>query len=410
MKTFLIYSNDSRDVKYSNKVLQFLAPLNLEISHQHSIPAGANIDEYIDKSLTESNLIIILLTSSLLSDDKELKNQILRAIELSKNKKVKLIPVLLTYCLWEEVPELKSLHIFPLDKEPLIIREGPLEFERRLILLTKEIKEYLSIKTKKKRMGRMLYLLCNRELQVDAFRREFENYIKREKRVPLSCFFHGNALEEPDKLIDRLAEQVILPRFSNYKDASEPILIRDFPLNPTTQYKTKVKRLLAQAIEEEYGAGLTSEMILKIKRNYKILLIQHNLHGNSWRKSTEDILKWYIEEFWGLKLSNKQTTVILFFNVIYPSKVSIWPFSSKNKGAIRRVLESLSEKLGDSCQVFNELTEVRREDVEKFFLSYTSHLLIDKQQILNEIFGKSNFQHMNKVLFILKKHLEQKPH
>jgi len=116
-KIFIGYVNE--DQEYLEAIERQFAPLKsrkVEIWHQGKAGLG-EIDLQRDTALTQSHIIILLVSESFIASD---EGTILMEYtkQLRKRSNKKLLPVILDSCLWEYTP-LQGLVVFPSDKTPI---------------------------------------------------------------------------------------------------------------------------------------------------------------------------------------------------------------------------------------------------------------------------------------------------
>src|SRR5271166_5481547 len=121
MKAFISYSHADR--KHKNKLLQFLKPLtikfNLELFDDGEILPGEKWEKRIWTEFDNSRIVFVLISADFLASEFCLDKEFKRAIGRHRNGKVVVVPIILSQCLWQAVPQLAELKAVPEDGEPI---------------------------------------------------------------------------------------------------------------------------------------------------------------------------------------------------------------------------------------------------------------------------------------------------
>ncbi|MGB1205284.1 MAG: SUMF1/EgtB/PvdO family nonheme iron enzyme [Chitinophagales bacterium] len=117
---FIAYS--MTDKEYIDELRKHLFPLErnneIKIWYDGEIIAGAVWEEEIEKHLHEADIILLLVSSDSLYSEYFYDKQVIEALERHEEEKTKVIPIVLSPCLWEETP-LKSLEVLPQEGLPI---------------------------------------------------------------------------------------------------------------------------------------------------------------------------------------------------------------------------------------------------------------------------------------------------
>jgi hypothetical protein len=114
----LFYSYSHKDAELRERLGTHLAPLKRrqKISewHDRKIEPGANWHTEISSQLETANLILFLLSADFMDSEYCFGVEVERAMERAKRAEVKIAPILLRPCLWQESP-FSELQIIPRD-------------------------------------------------------------------------------------------------------------------------------------------------------------------------------------------------------------------------------------------------------------------------------------------------------
>lgn len=117
LKIFISYSHANE--KWKDKLLLQLKVLELHcdvrIWNDRDIPAGANWFPEIMKNLAECNVGIFLISASFLTSKFITEKELPPLLALRNTGKVRLIPILVEDCPWEEVEWLSKIQMLPRD-------------------------------------------------------------------------------------------------------------------------------------------------------------------------------------------------------------------------------------------------------------------------------------------------------
>jgi hypothetical protein len=112
----VFYSYSHLDVQLREKLGTYLAPLRyqkkIEEWHDRKIEPGANWAIEISAKLQSAHLILLLVSADFLNSDYCFGVEVERALTRLKHGEVKVVPILLRPCLWEQSP-FSELQIIP---------------------------------------------------------------------------------------------------------------------------------------------------------------------------------------------------------------------------------------------------------------------------------------------------------
>lgn len=120
LKVFLSYS--SKDEEYKKELLEHLSLLGregvLEIWHFRDIDAGTDFDNAIRRKLEQSEIFLLLLSSSFFASNYSYDIELPAAMRKHRAGQARVIPVILHPCDWQNSP-LAKLSALPRDGKPI---------------------------------------------------------------------------------------------------------------------------------------------------------------------------------------------------------------------------------------------------------------------------------------------------
>lgn len=118
----VFYSYSHKDSDLRERLATYLAPLKQQqkISewHDRKIEPGSNWDTEIDAQLNSADLILLLVSADFLASEYCFGAEVEKALVRLKRGEVKVVPVLLKPCLWEE-SRFSELQIIPRDAKAI---------------------------------------------------------------------------------------------------------------------------------------------------------------------------------------------------------------------------------------------------------------------------------------------------
>jgi hypothetical protein len=116
LNIFISYS--SRDSRYLDELRVHLKQLErvkpIRIWYDAEITPGQSWDNQILKELDKADIIIFLVSASFLASDYVYEVEMKKALEKAEKNEVRIIPIILTECLWQESP-LAKFQVLPVD-------------------------------------------------------------------------------------------------------------------------------------------------------------------------------------------------------------------------------------------------------------------------------------------------------
>lgn len=144
-KVFISYSH--KDEKWKNLLLNHLGVLEqegfLEVWDDNRLTAGDDWNAEIERAINSSNVAILMITANFLTSDFICKEEVPKLLNRRRNEGVRVIPLIVKPCLWEEVKWLKSIQARPKYGQPISTMSEPQQDEV-LKTLAKEIVDLLT--------------------------------------------------------------------------------------------------------------------------------------------------------------------------------------------------------------------------------------------------------------------------
>ncbi|WP_282017999.1 TIR domain-containing protein [Salegentibacter mishustinae] len=120
LKLFISYSH--KDENHINKFLNHLAPFKnngiIDEWYDRKILTGENFQDSIDNNLDEADFILLAISDNFLASPACIEEKD-RALTLYKKNGIRVIPVILSPCLWHKHKELSELLAVPTDGKPI---------------------------------------------------------------------------------------------------------------------------------------------------------------------------------------------------------------------------------------------------------------------------------------------------
>jgi hypothetical protein len=114
----VFYSYSHRDGELRDRLGTYLAPLKyhnkIEEWNDRKIEPGADRSKEISAQLASANLVLLLVSADFLASEYCFGVEVETALDRLKRGEVKVVPVLLKVCLWQEL-RFSELQIIPRD-------------------------------------------------------------------------------------------------------------------------------------------------------------------------------------------------------------------------------------------------------------------------------------------------------
>jgi cellulose biosynthesis protein BcsQ len=144
LNIFISYSH--KDTGYLDRLLTHLKVLNrssaLNLWDDTKITAGHNWYTEISRAISQASVVILVLSPDYLASEFIWREEFSRILKQEREGNLRIIPLILKPCLWEEVELVNHLQVFPNDGKPLNAFPQA-EQDKRLVDFTKLIKASL---------------------------------------------------------------------------------------------------------------------------------------------------------------------------------------------------------------------------------------------------------------------------
>lgn len=140
----VFYSYSHKDEEFRKKLGTYLAPLRQTKKiiewHDRKIEPGANWETEISNELNSADLIVLLVSENFLDSDYCFGVEVEKAMARLKLEQVKVVPILLKPCLWDE-SKFSTLQFIPRDCKPITTWPSA---EEAFMAISREIREIVS--------------------------------------------------------------------------------------------------------------------------------------------------------------------------------------------------------------------------------------------------------------------------
>ncbi|HSU93100.1 MAG TPA: protein kinase [Gemmatimonadaceae bacterium] len=267
-------------------------------------------------------------------------------------------------------------------------------------------------------LGWIVSRTCNRWSQVNAFDAHFGAEHRSHPWRPQVYVVHGDEGEAHESLVERLVATRIsrvAAEWGGLDRGSVATIKVPWPVgDPLETRKRDLQIALFREADPSYfneelsarALGRLAPLVLNAA-----VVIQHRLSAATWDKSTEALLAWYVDEYWGeLTESRNGPLFIVFLELVYPVARSMrlrWPPWSRAV-ATTRILQRLEQLLISqprrcSTMIFKVLSSVTADDVKQWF---SQNGIYDSEQrwreLSDEIFATSEIKKMAEVEAVLR--------
>jgi len=118
VKIFLSYSH--KDEEYIKEFIKHISPFKgkTEIWYDRKLHPGSDFEEVIDNNLENADIVCLFISSNYLSSESCQKEKS-KALEIKNKRIIKVVPIILSPCLWMEEEELSKLLALPTDGKPI---------------------------------------------------------------------------------------------------------------------------------------------------------------------------------------------------------------------------------------------------------------------------------------------------
>lgn len=121
-KIFISYSH--RDEAFKDDFLTFIKPLErqgiLEIWHDRKIEEGDEWKAEIEKAMIECDLALLFVSKSFLASEFINDEELPQLFQRRKDEGLRVVPIIVRQCMWQEEPTLKEIQALPRDNKPIV--------------------------------------------------------------------------------------------------------------------------------------------------------------------------------------------------------------------------------------------------------------------------------------------------
>jgi hypothetical protein len=140
-KIFISYSH--KDERYKNDLVTILLPLQnqgiIEIWQDRRIEEGNEWYQAIRDAMNNCNVALLLVSKHFLASDFILREELPKLLQMRKEQGLRVIPIIISECLWQSIPVLKDLQAYPRDGKALLSLRGSGQRDKAWTELTKVI-------------------------------------------------------------------------------------------------------------------------------------------------------------------------------------------------------------------------------------------------------------------------------
>ncbi len=262
------------------------------------------------------------------------------------------------------------------------------------------------------KLGPLVSKMCNRWPHVCDFLELFQKACQDCPDQPQFYFIHGNKGESHCSFTLRLIKNYI-EKYSETKwgEQNAAVVTRNITWWPLEGSLEERKRNLIMnlfsALDESYMGtddySLSSLIKLRCLNNKdSVFVIKHNIHTSEWDDNSEELIRWYVEDYWNiLECYGEMPQFLIFFNIEYVSvnqltwTQRIFKRHDVLKKRITDFLEDISTSLQEQfpCKLIQELAPVKESDLIQWFADYFAHENeMKRQDRIKSIFREENQQ------------------
>lgn len=126
LSTFIIYAREDREAleKFRKHLQSLVRCKELYVWYDGEILPGMEWDMEIKDKLNSSHIVLLLISASFFNSDYILETELPHAIERYDNHLCKIIPIIITDCLWEVDPQISKFKVLPYNGKPIFSDHG----------------------------------------------------------------------------------------------------------------------------------------------------------------------------------------------------------------------------------------------------------------------------------------------
>jgi hypothetical protein len=248
---------------------------------------------------------------------------------------------------------------------------------------------------KKSRLASIVSKMCDRSHQLKDFKVFFLQKATDCPIRPQFYFLHGDELEGHESFLKRLIK-TYLKEYVEKKYGKDYAAIYTEEVSwPREGNMEERKKLLWFNLINEFNKGgenndfnANVNTFVRFPCFYKhpLVIIKHDIYDSKWDKQTEQLITWYIKDYWSdIKYhANSDGNIplfLIFFKVKYkhPKKKGLkqnifkWKYNTKER--IRKQLQYIYKSSDEHCpcQLIKELSPIAFEDLLEWFNKYGNY-------------------------------------
>lgn len=121
-KVFISYTH--KDEKFKDELLTVLAELEnqrvIKVWQDRRIEAGSDWREAIQNAMKTCKIAILLISSNFLASPFIRDEELPKLLESRIEKGLKVVPIIIRPCMWQDNPVISSIQVLPKDGKPVI--------------------------------------------------------------------------------------------------------------------------------------------------------------------------------------------------------------------------------------------------------------------------------------------------
>lgn len=125
-KVFISYSH--RDEKFKDELVTMLIPLQthgvIEIWQDRRIEEGEEWYQAIQEAMSTCDLALLLVSKHFLASSFISREELPELLQQRKAKGLRVVPIIISECMWQSVPALKDLQALPKDGKAIVSFKG----------------------------------------------------------------------------------------------------------------------------------------------------------------------------------------------------------------------------------------------------------------------------------------------
>jgi len=262
----------------------------------------------------------------------------------------------------------------------------------------RQIRPFIKKDKPEAKCGRIIPKLCNREDQTKKFWHFFTNTAKECPQRPHFYFIHGNSGEGHESFIERMMEEHI-KKYAEDKWQKEKSSVCRVEVHwPDTGDIEDRKISLKWGPFLKFNKGFSEPEcsltdLQQLCGKHQFVAICYNMDVSKWKKTDEDLLRWYMREYWAsFECSSDIPLFLIFFNLKYP-RSKVFSFMQRIKKIFgcdcfsKECFHELAENTADTCPCLPEieLKPIGLKDLEHWFEEYRQCIKDNDPRIIKSI-------------------------